>query len=83
MFYILSNVKGVGLQVFRSKSIKGPWERNQLPGRHDLSVLFDDDLGKIYIISGNRNPYPIEELSQDLKSIVPNSRRWMQASGLA
>jgi hypothetical protein len=35
MFYIFSNVNGAGLQVFRSKSIFGPWEHNQLPGRHD------------------------------------------------
>ena len=55
MFYVFSNVNGAGLQVFRSKSIKGPWEHNQLPGRHDLSVLFDDD-GKIYIISGAATP---------------------------
>ena len=61
-----------GPQVFRSKSIQGPWERNQLPGRHDLSVLFDDD-GKIYIISGNGSPYPIEELAPDLKSFVPDA----------
>lgn len=70
-FYVFSNVNGGGLQVFRSKSINGPWERNQLPGRHDLSVLFDDD-GKIYLISGNRAPYPIEELAPDLRSFVPN-----------
>ncbi len=81
MFYIFANVNGAGLQVFRSKSIHGPWERNQLPGRHDLSVLFDDD-GKVYIISGNRNPYPIEELTPDIKSIVPNSRRMMHAPGM-
>ncbi len=74
-FYIFSNVNGVGLQVFRSKSIKGPWERNQLPGRHDLSVLFDEDLNKIFIISsaGNRGPdgsttYPIEELTADVRA---------------
>ena len=73
MFYIFSNVNGVGLQVFRSRSIQGPWERNQLPGRHDLSVLFDDD-GKIYLISGNGSPYPIEELTQDLKDFVPGVR---------
>ena len=35
MFYVFSNVNGVGLQVFRSKSAYGPWQRNQLPGRHD------------------------------------------------
>ena len=74
MFYVFSNVNGVGLQVFRSRSIKGPWERNQLPGRHDLSVLFDDD-GKIYVISGGGSPYPIEELTPDLKAFVPGSRR--------
>ena len=69
-FYIFSNVNGAGLQVFQSKSIKGPWEHHQLPGRHDMSVLFDDD-GKIYMISGNTAPYPIEELTPDLKGFVP------------
>jgi xylan 1,4-beta-xylosidase len=73
MFYVFSNVNGVGLQVFRSKSIYGPWEHNQLPGRHDLSVLFDDD-GKVYIISGGGSPYPIEELTPDLKAFVPGVR---------
>ena len=79
-FYIFSNINGVGLQVFRSKSIKGPWERNQLPGRHDLSVLFDDGLNKVFIISsaGNRGPdgsttYPIEELTPDLKAFDTNA----------
>ena len=73
MFYVFSNVNGVGLQVFRSPSIRGPWERNQLPGRHDLSVLFDDD-GKVYIISGGGSPYPIEELTPDLRAFVPGVR---------
>ena len=74
-FYVFCNVNNAGLQVFRSKSISGPWEHNQLPGRHDMSVLFDDDLKKIFIISsaGNRGPggttiYPIEEISPDLRS---------------
>ena len=70
-FYVFSNVNGAGLHVFQAKSIKGPWEHHQLPGRHDLSVLFDDN-GKIYIISGNNAPYPIEELTPDLKGFVPN-----------
>lgn len=80
MFYIFCNVNRAGLEVFRSKSIHGPWERNQLPGRHDMSVLFDDDLNKIFIISsaGNRGPdgttvYPIEELSADLRSFDTNA----------
>lgn len=73
MFYVFSNVNRAGLMVYRSKSINGPWERNQLPGRHDMSVLFDDD-GKVYIISGGHSPYPIEELTPDLKSFVPGVR---------
>lgn len=72
MFYILSNVNGAGLQVFRSKSVNGPWEHNQLPGRHDMSVLFDDD-GKVYLIWGNGSPYPIEELAPDLRSFNTNA----------
>ncbi len=71
-FYVFTNVNGAGLQVFRSKSIEGPWERNQLPGRHDMSVLFDDD-GKVYIISGGGAPYPIEELAPDLRSFVTDA----------
>jgi beta-xylosidase len=80
MFYVFTNVNGAALQVFCSKSARGPWERGTLPGRHDLSVLFDDD-GKVYIISsaGNRGPngtttYPIEELTPDLNAFVPNVR---------
>lgn len=74
MFYVFANVNGGGLHVFRSKSIYGPWEHNQLPNRHDMSVLFDDDLNKIFIISEGNSPYPIEELAPDLKSFVPNVR---------
>jgi xylan 1,4-beta-xylosidase len=73
MFYIFCNVNGGGLQVFRSKSIYGPWEHNQLPNRHDMSVLFDDDLNKVFIISGGGSPYPIEELSPDLRSFDTNA----------
>lgn len=76
MFYIFSDVNGAGLQIFRSKSIHGPWEHNQLPGRHDLSVLFDDN-GKIYLISGGGSPYPIDELAPDLKSFVPGVRHYL------
>jgi xylan 1,4-beta-xylosidase len=82
MFYVFCNVNRAGLQVFRSKSINGPWERNQLPGRHDMSVLFDDDLNKVFIISsaGSRGPdgttvYPIEELMPDLRSFDTNAAK--------
>jgi beta-xylosidase len=80
MFYIFSNVNGVGCQVFRSRSPNGPWTRNQLPGMHDLSVLFDDD-GKIYSIYGAGRP-TIVELSKDLTGIVTNSQRQMGARGM-
>jgi xylan 1,4-beta-xylosidase len=80
LFYIFSNVNGVGCQLFRSKSPQGPWTRNQLPGMHDLSVLFDDD-GKIYAIYGASRPN-IVELNQGLTEIVANSRRQMNAQGM-
>jgi xylan 1,4-beta-xylosidase len=79
-FYIFSNVNRVGCQVFRSKSANGPWTRNQLPGMHDLSVLFDDD-GKIYAIYGASRP-TIVELNKDLTEIIPNSSRQMTAQGM-
>ncbi|HNY28025.1 MAG TPA: glycoside hydrolase 43 family protein [Candidatus Sumerlaeota bacterium] len=81
MFYIFSNVNGKGLQVFRSESPKGPWKHNQLPYYHDLSVLFDDD-GKIYLVSGNHNPYPVVELNQDLTAVIPNSEFKLDAPGM-
>ena len=72
MFYVFTNVNGAGLQVFRSKSIHGPWERNQLPGRHDLSVLFDDD-GKVYIISGRHSSLSRSKSSRRTsRSFVPD-----------
>jgi xylan 1,4-beta-xylosidase len=79
-FYIFSNVNGVGCQVFRSKSPSGPWKRNQLPGMHDLSVLFDDD-GKIYTIYGASRP-TIVELNKDITEIVADSSRRMTAQGM-
>jgi beta-xylosidase len=80
VFYVFSNVNGVGCQLFRSKSPNGPWTRNQLPGMHDLSVLFDDD-GKIYAIYGASRP-TIVELNKELTEIVPDSRHPMSAQGM-
>ncbi len=81
MFYVFCNVNRAGLQIFRSKSANGPWQRNQIQGFHDLSVLFDDD-GKIYLVSGNRNPYPIVELNKDLTGVVTGASHQMNAPGL-
>ncbi len=80
VFYVFCNVNRVGTQVFRAKSPKGPWTRNQLPGMHDLSVLFDDD-GKIYAIFGASHP-TIVELNQDVTGVVSNSMRPMDARGM-
>ena len=77
MFYVFCNDNGAGLHVFRSKSPNGPWEYNQLPGHHDQSVLFDDDLHKIFIISGGGSPYPIDEIAPDLRSMVPGVRHYL------
>jgi len=78
-FYVFCNVNRVGTQILRSKSANGPWARNQLPGMHDLSVLFDD--GKIYAIFGARQP-TIVELNKEITEIVPNTRRQMNARGM-
>jgi beta-xylosidase len=81
MFYVFCNVNRAGLQIFRSKSASGPWERNQIQGFHDLSVLFDGD-SKIYLVSGNRNPYTIVELNKDLTGVLPEGRHQMNAPGM-
>src|SRR6185295_10857395 len=56
-FFVFSNTNNAGLQVFRSKSAFGPWEHHTIPeprnpqaniSRHDLSVLFDEDLEKVF-----------------------------------
>ncbi len=81
MFYVFCNVNGAGLMVYRSKTISGPWERNQLPGKHDLSVLFDDD-GKVYVISGGNAPYPIDELNPDLRSFKTDAPKRTLPEGM-
>ncbi len=81
MFYVFTNVNGAELQVFRSKSANGPWQRTTLPGRHDVSVLFDDDLNKIFIISGANAPYPIEEIEPNLASYTPGVKHQLVPQG--
>lgn len=50
-FYVFSNVNGVGLQVFISKDIRGPWKHiNTKAPVYDLGILFDE--GKVYAIHG-------------------------------
>jgi beta-xylosidase len=80
VFYVFSNVNGVACQVFRSQSPNGPWSRNQLPGMHDVSVLFDDD-GRIYAIYGAGRP-TLVELNHELTGILPDSSRQMRLQGV-
>ncbi len=50
--------------LFRSSSLKGPWERNEIKGfYHDLSLLFDN--GKAYVVYGNTDIH-LTELNDDL-----------------
>ncbi|HEY4328530.1 MAG TPA: family 43 glycosylhydrolase [Phycisphaerae bacterium] len=79
-FYVFANVNNAQLQVYSATDIKGPWEHWTLPGHHDLSVLFDDELNKIFIISGGGNKrqgqpttYTIDEISPDVHSMVANA----------
>jgi xylan 1,4-beta-xylosidase len=73
-YYILANVNGFGLQVFRASDPHGPWKHNRIEqGLHDLSVLFDDD-GKIYAVYGAGNIH-IVELNKDLTALVLGSDR--------
>lgn len=73
-FLILSNVNGRHTQIFRSGSPEGPWTQSEMTeSLHDLSVLFDDD-GKIYVIWGYQD-IQMAELTSDLRSLVPDSRR--------
>jgi xylan 1,4-beta-xylosidase len=74
IFYIFSNVNRHGLQVFKAKDPRGPWEQKPLDSKiHDLSVLFDDD-GKIYAVY-NYNEVYLAELKPDLSGIVEGSER--------
>ena len=50
--------------LFRSKDLKGPWERSEINGfYHDLSLLFDG--GKAYVVYGNTDIH-LTELNEDL-----------------
>ena len=80
-FYVFSNVNGVGTQVFRSKSPNGPWQRNQLPGMHDLSVLFDDD-GKNLRHLRQQDPTPSWNSTRTSPASSPVPAIQMNAPGM-
>jgi len=72
-FYIFANVNRHGLQVYRTKNVRGKWEHNEMPGLHDLSVLFDDD-GKIYVVWGS-SEIRIAEFNKEITGVVPGTER--------
>jgi xylan 1,4-beta-xylosidase len=82
MFYIFSNINGHGMQVFKAKDPKGPWEHKPLNSNiYDLSVLFDDD-GKIYAVY-NYDEVRLVELKPDLSGVVEGSERVIVPHGNA
>lgn len=73
-FYVFSNINGMGMQVYISEKITGPWKHVNMQGRiYDLSVLFDDD-GKIYAIHGY-DEVRCTELKPDFSGPVEGSER--------
>jgi beta-xylosidase len=64
--------------LYRSKDIRGPWEKQLIDGfYHDCSLLFDDD-GKAYIVYGNMEIY-LTELKKDFSGPEPGGLHRMIA----
>lgn len=81
-FYVFSNINGVGMQVYISEKITGPWKHVNMKGRiYDLSVLFDDD-GKIYAVHGY-DEVKCTELKPDFSGPVEGSERVIIPGGNA
>lgn len=81
-FYVFSNINGMGMQVYISEKITGPWKHINMQGRiYDLSVLFDDD-GKIYAIHGY-DEVKCTELKPDFSGPVEGSEKTIIPKGNA
>lgn len=65
MFYLVFVANDTGkTYLFRTKEIKGLWEKSEIEGfYHDCSLLFDE--GRAYLAYGNRQIY-IVELNEDM-----------------
>lgn len=80
MFYVFSNINGHGMQVFKSKDPKGPWEHTPMNAKiYDLSVLFDDD-GKIYAVY-NYDEVKMVELKPDMSGIIEGTEKVIIPAG--
>lgn len=83
MFYLYTNINGKGLQCYTSKDIKGPWKHINMEGKiYDLSVLFDDDLGKVFAIHGYGEVL-CTELKPDMSGPVEGTTRVIIPNGSA
>ncbi len=81
LFYIFSNINGIGMQVYVSDNPKGPWRHHNMGGAiHDLSVLFDG--GRMYAIYGYDEVHCIE-IKPDLSGYVEGSDRCIIERGNA
>ncbi len=79
-FYVLSNINGVGTQVFAATDPAGPWRRVPTEiGIHDSSLLFDDD-GRVYAVYGYNEVHMLE-LEPDLSRAVEGSDRVVVPAG--
>lgn len=74
-FYALfapNDDRGGDTYIMTAEKAEGPWEiHSRLPHFHDASLFFDDD-GRVYVCYATGD---ICELSPDLKSVIPGSRR--------
>lgn len=81
-FYVVSNINGVGTQIFASADPAGPWRRVPTDiAIHDSSLLFDDD-GRVYAVYGYDNVRLIE-LKPDLSAAIEGSERTIIPAGNA
>jgi xylan 1,4-beta-xylosidase len=79
-FYIFTNVKGYGTQVFTAADPRGPWtHRTMNANLHDLTVLFDDN-GEIYAVWGY-DELKMAKLTENLTDIVPGTEKIIVESG--
>lgn len=81
-FYVISNINGVGTQIFAATDPAGPWRRVPTDiAIHDSSLLFDDD-GRVYAVYGYDNVRLIE-LKPDLSGMIEGSERTIIPAGNA
>lgn len=80
-FYIFTNVNGQTTQLYTATNPAGPWAHTKMKkSLHDLSVLFDDDDGKVYVVWGYDEVH-FAELTEDLTDIKPGTEQVIVPKG--